>query len=215
MVRIHQGASAKSKSGTGLSRFLASSYFQSAKWTNPKRTRNQAPPGSSHLLVIGHRVIGNQSRSQTTGAAAETGKPTRPPDPKRWSLLGRMAAAWDRHSQGRRFGSSRTNGSDAPCFVDATVPGGRSQGITESDLTARGGGTARLSLEQDRACDVAAGAANTKTDIGDVLQEINKNHELRATATSQALDQLRDSLDQVLGDTSFGDPGCCGCRTFF
>ena len=106
------------------------------------------------------------------------------------------------------------NGSDAPCFVDATVPGGRSQGITESDLTARGGGTARLSLEQNSACDVAAGAANTKTDIGDVLQEINKNHELRATATSQALDQLRDSLDQVLGDTSFGDPGCCGCRTF-
>ena len=106
------------------------------------------------------------------------------------------------------------NGSGAPPFLDVSVPGGRGQGITGTDPAASGGGTAGLSLEQDSACDVAAGAANTKTDIGDFLQEINKNHELRATATSQALDQLRDSLDQVLGDTSFGDPGCCGCRTF-
>ena len=39
------------------------------------------------------------------------------------------------------------NGSGAPPFLDVSVPGGRGQGITSTDLTASGGGTAGLSLE--------------------------------------------------------------------
>ena len=98
------------------------------------------------------------------------------------------------------------NGSGAPPFIDAPVPGGRGQGITGTDPTASGGGTAGLSLEQDSAWDVVAGAANTKTDLGDFLRDISENHELRAAATLRALDRLRDSLDRVPSDASFGDP---------
>ena len=38
------------------------------------------------------------------------------------------------------------NGSGAPPFLDVSVPGGRGQGITGTDLTASGGGTAGLPL---------------------------------------------------------------------
>ena len=53
---------------------------------------------------------------------------------------------------------------------------------------------------------MVAGAANTKTDLGDFLRDISENHELRAAATLRALDRLRDSLDRVPSDASFGDP---------
>ena len=41
------------------------------------------------------------------------------------------------------------NGSGAPPFIDVSVPGGRGQGITGTDPTASGGGTAGLSLERN------------------------------------------------------------------
>ena len=41
------------------------------------------------------------------------------------------------------------NGSGAPPFLDVSVPGGRGQGITGTDLTASGGGTAGFSLERN------------------------------------------------------------------